>query len=776
MGYINLITSTDGKNFSAPKQVLQNISENGVALTILPKHENSDTPHDELQLAFTMKESPICILSQGTDGEFGSQSTTPESSTDGPALAFFNNRLYMAFAGTNKSIYVVSSYTDTIKFDKKTQLDETSTHTPALTVFNSELYLAFTGENQYLYILKSKDGKSFSGLSGDKHTKLDQTSKTSPSLTVFQDRIYLAFIGSDHDGLINLWSSEDGQNFDQKTIFRDKKSTISPTISVLGKMFHMAFIGPDRHINIASSTDAQNNWQYQKLPIISDTATALTSLGNTLNLSFVESTVFCDNDSLGKKYPNGWNATIDNGKPCAEFKSSDSNYRTKQPSWSVDANNIGTAVMQMDHIRGDDLRADDHAKLTASFLPTGELSSASIEWSQGGKWAIELAEKIIVRIEDEIVQAASEEAAADAVIIADLLSDGLLAPLDPIIEKVASDLTSKLITSLFSSLNTMLLKELGHDDGGRQTFLAVVHHSFNKLSNSLRPATSITPINFGIGLDISAFPQNLLNALTTASMTGTSGNSIVPDNVSWDGGKTSKYRASGKTLTNETVAPEFQTWKPDYSIYPMNMGLYVSTKIDLKHGTLAKDGHYVIMIGFSSNGAVISAQASLEYQPNMNENSNLVELFTGNDAIEQLVKYLNTDTTALTFAAPNAVKVNMEAIAQSICVGSITLTSGQTLKVNERLVSSNGQYTLILQTDGNLVIYCLASGKPMWASNTYGKGAADLTLQPDGNLVIHNTNGTVIWKTATKDSTLLIMGDNGKLNLYTPNGTVVWSS
>jgi hypothetical protein len=776
MGYISIASSTDGKNFINPQHVLQNMTTSSAALAVLPKYLNNNPQtalHDELQLAFTMADTSICTLSQGTDGAFGSQSICHEYSNNSPALASFNGRLYMAFTGTNKSIYVLSSANETILFDRKIKLDETSVHSPALTVFQNKLYLAFTGENQSLYILSSTDGNKFSS-----HTKLDNTSKAAPSLTVFQNSLYMAFIGSDNDGFLNLWSSTNGINFDQQIIFRDKKSAISPTITTFGDSLYMAFIGLDRGVTIASSTDAKNSWQYEALPMVSDTSTALIAFGNTLYFSFVEyiAPASCDNDALGKKYPNGWNKTIDNGTPCAEFKSSDSNYRTKQPSWTINPDGTGTAIMQMDHVRGSSLEADDHATLTASFLPTAELYSAAIEWSKGGKWAIELAEKIIVKLEDEIITAASEEAAADAVIIADLLSDGLLAPLDPVIEKVASDLTSKLITSLFSSLNTMLHKELDHDDGGRQTFFAVVNHNFNKLSNSIRAASPVTPLNFGIGIDIGAFPQKLLNALTTASMKGTNGSSIVPHSVSWKGDQTSTYLASGVDHNNYTTALTFSTWKPDCSAYPMQMGLYVSTKIDLKHGTLAKDGHYIIMIGFSSDGAVISAQASLEYPPDMNQISILSTLFTGNDAIEQLVKDLSTNSAALNFAAPNAVKVNMEAIAQSICVGMITLTSGQVLQINDRLVSSNGQYTLILQTDGNLVIYCLANGNPTWSSNTYGKGSKNFTLQPDGNLVIHGADGKVIWETNSKGGTLLIMEDNGVASLYNPDGTMAWNT
>jgi hypothetical protein len=56
--------------------------------------------------------------------------------------------------------------------------------------------------------------------------------------------------------------------------------------------------------------------------------------------------------------------------------------------------------------------------------------------------------------------------------------------------------------------------------------------------------------------------------------------------------------------------------------------------------------------------------------------------------------------------------------------------------------------TLRFQTDGNLVVYT-ASGLPIWASQTYGNSGARLEVQDDGNVVIYNRNGLPIWATGT---------------------------
>lgn len=371
-----------------------------------------------------------------------------------------------------------------------------------------------------------------------------------------------------------------------------------------------------------------------------------------------QSQVSMDLGALGRLYTNGWNATIDNGANCAEYSASDANFRTKQPAWSADAHGGGTAVMLIDHIRGGALEQDDHATLTVTFLPTGQVYAASLEWTLGSSWAIEWGTKAIVKIEDVIDNQASNLAGDAAVEIADLLSAGALAPLDPVINKIASDMASKLISSLFSNLNAMLKKELGHDDGGRQTFIATINHNMNKLCNSMAINPPLVLPNTSISFDVSSFPNELYNILLAAY-----GSNIIDSHITWDGNHTTNYRAESHYL-NEVTYPELVTWKPDWSACPFKEGLYISTKIDYLHGSAAKDGHYVVMIGVSSNGQLNSAQASLVFPPDQNLASYLSPLFTGTDADAQLKADLTANRPG--FAVPDSVDKNIQAMLRCI--------------------------------------------------------------------------------------------------------------
>jgi len=53
-----------------------------------------------------------------------------------------------------------------------------------------------------------------------------------------------------------------------------------------------------------------------------------------------------------------------------------------------------------------------------------------------------------------------------------------------------------------------------------------------------------------------------------------------------------------------------------------------------------------------------------------------------------------------------------------------------------------------MQTDGNFVVYD-STGRPVWASNTWGHPGAGLVVQDDGNTVIYSTGSSPLWATNT---------------------------
>ena len=103
-----------------------------------------------------------------------------------------------------------------------------------------------------------------------------------------------------------------------------------------------------------------------------------------------------------------------------------------------------------------------------------------------------------------------------------------------------------------------------------------------------------------------------------------------------------------------------------------------------------------------------------------------------------------------------------------------TLTEGQKLEKGGSLTSPNGAYSLILQDDGNLVLY--ARDQAVWSTDTDGQDVVRAEVQTDGNFVLY-TPDKPVWHTDTKGKkdVKLVLQDDRNLVLYAENGPA-WSS
>lgn len=94
---------------------------------------------------------------------------------------------------------------------------------------------------------------------------------------------------------------------------------------------------------------------------------------------------------------------------------------------------------------------------------------------------------------------------------------------------------------------------------------------------------------------------------------------------------------------------------------------------------------------------------------------------------------------------------------------------------NQSLISNNGRYTLVMQSDGNMVIYKL--GSAIWASDTFRSGANRAFMQDDGNFVVY-ANEVPKWASQTPNSggEKLVMQDDGNLVIYNGSNKPVWAT
>jgi hypothetical protein len=90
-------------------------------------------------------------------------------------------------------------------------------------------------------------------------------------------------------------------------------------------------------------------------------------------------------------------------------------------------------------------------------------------------------------------------------------------------------------------------------------------------------------------------------------------------------------------------------------------------------------------------------------------------------------------------------------------------------------VSGSGALSLIMQTDGNLVIY--RPGVATWAVVTTPGSGAFLVMQGDGNLVLYDTS-KARWSSQTQGNPAAraVMQSDGNLVIYTPTDRALWAS
>lgn len=104
-----------------------------------------------------------------------------------------------------------------------------------------------------------------------------------------------------------------------------------------------------------------------------------------------------------------------------------------------------------------------------------------------------------------------------------------------------------------------------------------------------------------------------------------------------------------------------------------------------------------------------------------------------------------------------------------------TLNSGR-LYPGQSLDTADRRYHLILQGDGNLVLY--SPNRAIWATGTDGKSVSFLAMQGDGNLVLYDKSGKPLWYSSTsgRRNMHLTIQQDGNLVLYNVYGTPYWNT
>jgi hypothetical protein len=105
-----------------------------------------------------------------------------------------------------------------------------------------------------------------------------------------------------------------------------------------------------------------------------------------------------------------------------------------------------------------------------------------------------------------------------------------------------------------------------------------------------------------------------------------------------------------------------------------------------------------------------------------------------------------------------------------------TLPTGSYLDPGQYLSSADLRHQLVLQGDGNLVLY--TSGRPVWSTSTMGTPNPRLVMQGDGNLVLYAQGGRPVWATMRTSSgaSTLVLQDDRNLVTYSLSGAPTWAT
>ena len=102
------------------------------------------------------------------------------------------------------------------------------------------------------------------------------------------------------------------------------------------------------------------------------------------------------------------------------------------------------------------------------------------------------------------------------------------------------------------------------------------------------------------------------------------------------------------------------------------------------------------------------------------------------------------------------------------------MAPNQTLIPGQSLASGDGRYKLIMQGDGNLVLY--SPNRALWSTGTHGRTPGLFAMQGDGNLVLYGLDNKPYWASWTQNTgaNALYMQGDGNLVLYNSQSVPIW--
>jgi hypothetical protein len=214
---LSLMSSPDGVNFTTPEPIPQAELPLGSAPAMAAFN-------NRLFIVFQDTLGPGLFFTSSPDGvNFAAigriVAGSPSSiGGDGPAIAAFNNRLFVAFNEGRSNSLLLASSADGVNFTTPEPFDPPIPigSSPAMTVFKNRLFIAFQSNDpsHILFVTSSADGVNFTNPArGFPGIQLG----SAPAMTALGGRLYILFQANDPGHALSVTSSTDGVNFTTPT-------------------------------------------------------------------------------------------------------------------------------------------------------------------------------------------------------------------------------------------------------------------------------------------------------------------------------------------------------------------------------------------------------------------------------------------------------------------------------------------------------------------------------------------------------------------------------
>ena len=221
----------------------------------------ASTNDGNLFLAFRGEQNHLDVMFSNDHGNcFGNKLTSGELTSQGPALAFHEGILFVAWTGVGNNrlnVAVVTLGGDKVGLaDKVTlPLGWDSSRSPALASFGGALHLAWKDDSDRLNVASSTDG----GQTFRQPFTSNETSPQAPTLAVHDGRLLIGWKGDGND-LLNVAtvtiSGGVATAISGKVIIPTETSPLSPSLASLGEVLFLSWKGDGNdYLNVMQSTD-----------------------------------------------------------------------------------------------------------------------------------------------------------------------------------------------------------------------------------------------------------------------------------------------------------------------------------------------------------------------------------------------------------------------------------------------------------------------------------------------------------------------------------------